>query len=51
MLCRVGDGSKIRVFHDNWIPGFFLTKAIPYTQDCEDDLNVCSFIDQTTRVE
>ena len=47
MLWRVGDGSKIRVFHDNWIPECFPTKA-PHTQDIEDDLNVCSLIDQTT---
>ena len=39
MLQRVGDGFKIWVFHDNWIPGCFPTKAVPYTQDFEDDLN------------
>ena len=48
MLWRMGDGSKIRVFHDNWIPGCFPTKVVPYTKDFEDDLNVCSLIDQTT---
>ena len=32
MLWRVGDGSKIRVFHDNWIPGYFPTKAVPHTK-------------------
>ena len=48
MLWRVGDGSKIRVFHDNWIPGYFPTKAIPHTQGIKDDLTVCSLIDQTT---
>ncbi|XP_030970117.1 uncharacterized protein LOC115990422 [Quercus lobata] len=47
MLWRVSDGSKIWVFHDNWIPECFPTKA-PHTQDIEDDLNVCSLIDQTT---
>nr|POE51230.1 hypothetical protein CFP56_14668 [Quercus suber] len=49
MLWRVGDGSQIRVFHDNWILGCFPTKAIPHTQDIEDDSNACSLIDQTTR--
>ncbi|KAL0015895.1 hypothetical protein SO802_002964 [Lithocarpus litseifolius] len=48
MLWRVGDWLKIRVFHDNWIPWCFPTKAVPHTQDIEDDLNVCSLIDQTT---
>ena len=47
MLWRVGDGSKIRVFHDNWIPRCFPTKSVPYTQDIEDDLNICLPIDQT----
>ena len=27
MLWRIGDGSKIRVFHDKWIPGVFPLKA------------------------
>ena len=48
MLWRVGDGSQIRVFKDNWIPGCFPTKAAPLMQDCEDDSTVSSLIDQTT---
>nr|POE67681.1 hypothetical protein CFP56_13829 [Quercus suber] len=49
MLWRVGDGSQIQVFHDNWILGCFATKAIPLTQAVGDDSNVCSLIDQTTK--
>ena len=47
-LWRVGDGSQIRVFTDNWIPGYLPTKAVPLTQECKDDSTVSSLIDQTT---
>ena len=49
MMWRVGDGSQIQVFHDNWIPGRFPTKAVSHTPGCEDDSIVSSLIDQTTK--
>ena len=45
MMWRVGDGSQIRVFHDNWIPGSFPTKAVSRTPRGEDDSTVSSLID------
>ena len=48
MLWRVGDGSQIRVFHDNWIPRCFPAKAVPLMQAIGDNSSVCSLIDQTT---
>ena len=49
MMWRVGDGSQIRVFHDNWIPGSFPTKAVSRTPRGEDDSTVSSLIDQTVK--
>ena len=49
MIWRVGDGSQIRVFHDNWIPGSFPTKAVSRTLGGEGDSTVSSLIDQTTK--
>lgn len=49
MMWRVGDGSQIRVFHDNWIPSVLLTKAVPRTPALEVDSTVSSLIDQTTK--
>ena len=48
-MWRVGDGSQIQVFHDNWIPGCFPTKAVPHMLALKDDSKVCSLIDQTTK--
>ena len=48
MLWRIGDGSKIRVFHDKWIPGEFPLKAAAQNQEFVDDTTVSSLIDVET---
>ena len=49
MMWRVGDGNQIRVFHDKWIPGCFLTSAVSRTPGFEDDSTISSLINQITR--
>ena len=49
MQWRVKDGNHIRLFHDNWIPGQFPTKAIPSNTEVLNEAKVSSTIDPESR--
>ena len=49
MLWRIGDGSRVRVFHENWIPGVFPLKAATQNLEFVDDSTMSSLIDLETR--
>nr|POF00809.1 hypothetical protein CFP56_73998 [Quercus suber] len=51
MLWRIGDGSRVRVFHDKWIPGVFPLKAAAQNQEFVDDSTVSSLINVETGME
>nr|POE91095.1 amino acid permease 1 [Quercus suber] len=49
MQWRIGDGNHARLFHDNWIPGQFPTKAVPSRLEAISDAKVSSMIDLNSR--
>ncbi|KAL0015374.1 hypothetical protein SO802_002443 [Lithocarpus litseifolius] len=49
MLWRIGDGSRVHVFHEKWIPGVFPLKETAQNQEFVDDSKVSSLIDMETR--
>lgn len=48
MLWRIRDGSRVRVFHDKWIPRVFPLKAAAQNQEFVDDSTVSSLINVET---
>ena len=48
-LWRIGYGKKVCLFHDNWIPGDFPSKAIPCRLDVLDESTISTMIDPDTR--
>ncbi|KAK9984665.1 hypothetical protein SO802_034190 [Lithocarpus litseifolius] len=48
MMWRIGDGNRIRVFYDNWIPSVFPLKATARTQELIDNSMISSLIDTDT---
>ena len=49
MLWRIGDGKQVHLFHDNWIPGKFPTKAVPCRLDALNDSTVSTMMDLDLR--
>jgi len=49
MQWRIGDGNHVRLFHDNWIPGQFPTKAVPNRLEAISEAKVSSMIDPDSR--
>ena len=49
MQWRIRDGNHIQLFHDNWIPGQFPTKAILSKVEALSKAKVSSMIDLESR--
>lgn len=49
MIWRIGDGKNVFVFHDNWIPDDFPSKAISCRLDVSDKSMISTMIDTGSR--
>ena len=49
MLWRIGNGKQVCLFHDNWTPGKFPTKAVPCRLDALNDSTVSAMMDPNSK--